>query len=1757
MGGLSNNAVNTSFNSSGSMSDPHVITCPECSSKVAVVGQTIEKLKCLQCGAIVYPDGTARAGRMDKNDSSGTGSADAQNARERLVHSIDQPDSKEEIPAEQASSRDSASAGEGIHSSSESLDRQVVEDEVARTILESDVDQTLAAGPVSVAEDNIDQTVLENDLHQTSFAESDSGLQADAPSQKRAISTIRNAQEATHDGCQDERNELTCSPSVLESEDIGQTVNPRELSDHDATAWCLAAKSDSQESFQTEKLAAAPQRTWVDYQFRRLRQRTVTQSKDKKSTDDDYRLIRKLGQGGMGDVFVARQGSLNRLLAVKLIKPLDEKKRDELERLGKLKDVEEERRQQFLSEAIVTGDLDHPNIVPIHDVAVTSKNELFYSMKRVVGTPWSEVIKDNSRGQNLEILLKVCDAIGFAHDRGVVHRDIKPENIMLGDFGVVMVMDWGLALPTASYDKFDSIAATSSVGGTPSFMAPEMMTGPIDRIGVASDVYLLGATLFKLVTGFAPHKGRTVKECLQSVRRNTIREVTESDKGELLDIAMKAMRTKPDDRHPDVASFQKEIRAYREHAESVSLTARATDELTRGQCESSYEALSKAAFRYEEALKSWPENEKASLGLEKTKKIHAELACDNGDFDLALSHIDKTRADHQQLLTRISFEIRKRDSHVAKVKILRKIAAVLLSVILMGGSIAAYWIERARGIAVAEKERALDAEMAATREKERAVRAEVFATEQKQLALAETDRAVNAEKVAKKSTAIAYFQLANSRWTDSRVSDAREMLHEVPDEFRDDFEWHYCERHFLGSDVTLYGHKATVTSSSFSTDGTRVLSGSWDGTVKIWDAVTGKDIRTLKGHDGAVFYACLSPDGTRIASGGDDKYVKIWDALTGSELKSLIGHTDRILTMCFSPDSSLVASSGCDKTILIWDTVTGNEINTLVGHEAEVSSVVFSPDGTQVLSGSVDNTIKLWDVITGSEITTLEGHKKGVATVAFSPDGARIVSGGNENSLKIWDVVTRSEITTLKGHEAYITSVGFSPDGTRIVSASFDKTIKIWDVLTGNEVSSFKGHTDPVQSVGFSPDGRRIVSGSWDSTVKIWDAVTASQVTTLTGHDGYVTCASFSPDGTRVASGCWDNTIKIWDARTGHNRSTLKGHAGSITKVRFSPDGERLVSASLDKNIKLWDAKTGRELATLTGHEALVQDVSFSHDGKRLVSGGYDKTIKIWDVVMGQELISWVGHTAEVVSVCFNNDGTQILSGGADNNVVLWDAFSGKALNAFVGHAGAVLRATFSPNGKQVASASVDTTIKLWNSVTGDEIKTLKGHEGGVVSVNFNHRGNRIVSGSDDDTIKIWDVNSGDELTTLKGHTDNVLSTSFSPDGRRLISSSKDKTIKIWDATPGSEVTSLKGHTGEVFAVGFLMDGTRIVSASKDNTVKIWDPITRKEITTLKGHRDYVLSGNFSSDGALFVTGCRDSTIKMWQVDSGSEVFTGAGHSSSIMSVSFNQDSTQIVSGSGDKTLKIWDAVTGEDLFTCKGHTDVVSSVSFSPSGDRIVSGGWDRNVIIWDAATGIELKVLGGLPEKVKNVHFSPKGTEVVCELESGTQYVFDTESFRIVADAPWFPSDGVPTFTSPDGRWLVVPSVNDTLLIDLQFKNNPRIKAYRTQKSKHDPWWHREQGRFAAAAENWYAAAFHYGWAISLNKQEQEQDTKSNVSKALAVLDWAFNRGKQEDDPKSEFKKVWALLDPNKQTLLPDFIQKRAAEFSNSASIKTVRPK
>ena len=1248
--------------------------------------------------------------------------------------------------------------------------------------------------------------------------------------------------------------------------------------------------------------------------------------------------------GNLGELYFANDTELNRTVVTKYIKP--------------------ERANEGLTQALfhlegeVTGALEHPGIVPVYGLGKDTKGRLFYAMRYIRGRKLSRVIAEYHAispaeyGKKKEALIgllqnfqSACLALEYAHMKGVLHCDIKPDNIMIGDYGEVFVVDWGLVMihgeaAKQNSGKDDPLATleigqippyrpseTASsglhkiqggsrrgVGGTPAYMAPEQLQATINddisKIAPPSDIYALGGTLFHILTGKAPHLAK----------KNTKESMNDFNKRIMAGDFPRPSELKPEIQKPLEAIALKALCLKPEHRYT-------------------------SARELAEDIKRW-------LADEPVK------AYQEGVLDKSFRFSRKNR-------TAVG------------------VAAVLLFCLAMGGSIFGLitkgFNER---LQVSEKEAGLNALEADNQR----VKAQANAD----FAIQEKIKAQESTKLAKlqqeKAEQLLYINKIQTTWSNASDTDfAYRSLGSIH------FSQRGWEHNFIYTAITQdqvtfpVWYSYQILSVAFSSDG-KIIIGSrggetaWDKTLKVLDANTGQEILTLYGHTDGINSVASSPDGKKIVSGSSDKTLKVWDANTGQEILTLNGHTGKINSVAFSPDGKRIVSGSEDDTLKVWDANTGQEIRTLKGHKESVSSVAFSPDGKRIVSGSSDKTLKVWDITTGQEIRTLNGHTKEVSSVAYSPDGKRIVGGG-EDGIKVWDAYTGQEILILNGNTGGVSSVAYSPDGKRIVNGSRDKTLKVWDATTGQKIRTLWGHTDGVSSVAFSPDGKRIVSGGDSGILKVWDVSNQQEIFSKENLIYVTNCIGYSPDGKKIA--CGGGTIKVWDPNTGQEILTLDGHTKGVSSFAFSPDGKRIVSGgSYDETLKVWDSVTGLEVLTIDrnikepGDPKGTSCLAYSLDGKKIFCGGYDETFKVWDATTGQEIPFSGRYEGQVSSLAFSLDGKKILVCGTGNNLKIWNSNNGQEILTLKHDSGGGgLRASFSPDGKRIVSWSFyDHTLKIWDANTGKEIITLNRLLGGANRVAFSPDGKKIVSDNSDNNLKIWDVNTGQELLTLIGHGDKVQGVAFSPDSKKIVSVGQE--LKVWDANTGQEIFPHKHHLGRLWCVAYSPDGKKIVGGSYDKTLKVWDAKTEQEILTLNGHLKEVTSVVFSPDGKWIVSGSRDKTLKVWDATTGQKIRTLNGHTKGVTGVAFSPDGKRIVSGSDDSTLKVWDANTGQEVRTLNGHKDRVNSVAFSPDGKRIVSGG--EEIKIWCANTGQEIPFSGN-KDRVNSVVFSPDGERIV----------------------------------------------------------------------------------------------------------------------------------------------------------------------------------
>ena len=673
-------------------------------------------------------------------------------------------------------------------------------------------------------------------------------------------------------------------------------------------------------------------------------------------------------------------------------------------------------------------------------------------MELVDGVPFTQYCDDNklSVDERLNLFVTVCKAVQHAHQKGIVHRDLKPSNVLvtvIDGEAVPKVIDFGLAKAVEHHLTLTDETMKTDFGkvvGTVQYMSPEqaeLKSSEAEDVDTRTDVYSLGVMLYELLTGSTPLDEETLG-------RNAILKV--------LEIIREQDPPRPSNR---LSSSSHE--ATSAISDLRQLHPARLRQLLQGELD----------WVVMKALEKEPD---------RRYQTPNDLAQDLANYLTGGTVTARPPSTWYQLQ---KFAKRKRGLVAA-------LTAIGLAMIvgIIGTSYGLYRANEKAVEASEERGKAKASEQDALAEKANAQKNEQRALKNEKRAIAAEELAANEAQRARDAEANATFQLALARFDANRALDARRLLHEVPPEYRDTFEWNHAKRRFDGSDVTCYGHTSATYAVAFTPDGRQVMSGNGDNTIKLWDAVTGQELRTLKGHTRGVLGLDVSPDGTRIASGSYDSTVKLWDADSGEVIRTMNGHSDWVNVVAFSPDGNRIASASKDKTVKLWNAATGEALFTITGHSQPVTGIAFSPHGRQLASSSErDGSTRIWDARTGEQTAIVREGRYSSTGVAFSPDGSRLVTI-SYGMFTLWNAETwQPVIEAFDTHNQEVRCVAFSRDGSRFATSGNDPTIKIWDSRTGRQVASFCGHASEVVSVAFSPDGTRLVSGSYDGTVKIWD----------------------------------------------------------------------------------------------------------------------------------------------------------------------------------------------------------------------------------------------------------------------------------------------------------------------------------------------------------------------------------------------------------------------------------------------------------------------------------------------------------------------------------------------------------------------------------------------------------------------------------------------------------------------------------------------
>jgi eukaryotic-like serine/threonine-protein kinase len=1081
----------------------------------------------------------------------------------------------------------------------------------------------------------------------------------------------------------------------------------------------------------------------------------------------DYELLEEIARGGMGVVWKARQVSLNRIVAVKLLLA------------GKFSSPEFVKR--FRAEAEAAANLQHPNIVAIHEVG-EHEGQQYFSMDYVEGQNLAQLVAEKSLPAKRAAahVKTIAQAVHYAHQRGVIHRDLKPSNVLIDANDQPRVTDFGLAKRVPSKSEIrnpkseNDLTLTGQVLGTPNYMSPEQAGGKGREVTCASDVYSLGAILYHLLTGRAPFLADTVEESLEQVRQFepvSPRLLNPAAPHDLETICLKCLEKESHGRYPTAQELADELQRF------------LNDEPIRARPVSRPEKVWR-----------WCRRRPVVAGL--ILALQLVLALGFAGILWQWRRAEQNAANE-------SAQRQRAEEAVTMLELQRAEDLMEKDEIVMGMAYLARIIRQqptnriaAQRLLSALTQRNFALPVGQPLQHEKKVQYAEFSPDGRRVATASLDftaRVWDAQTGQPFTASLRHtFGVRVAHFS----PDGRSLL--TSGDGSEAQLWEIATGRRFGRAMA---HEKRIRTAEFSPDGSRILTASDDGTARVWSARTGELLLEPLRHQGPVRCARFSADGQRIVTASDDKTVQVWDAQTGRPVSKPFLHREGVADAEFSPDGKWIVTTAKDYSTCVWDVKSGQPLTKPLIHSDGIGegtgsgTAKFSPDGERIVV-ALHEVTRVWNARDWTPLTP--EHRGQTQSPEFGTEGLSILTGANDSTARLWDANTGEALTAPMQHDGIVCCARLSPDGFFAVTASADQTARLWDVRPGSMQSGLMTHIMPVsRSAGFSSDGESVVTGSLDGTARIWNLRTGQQQGPALPHNGPVIAVQFSPDGKQIVTASRDGTARLWDARTGEPLTVPLAHGAPVHIVQFSPDAQTLATASWTNSfVRLWNAKTGQPQG-----EPIPQSephvLSFSPDGRRLLSDDFNRDVgQIRDVESHQLLLELRGHEGYLMYGEFSSDGQRMLTASEDGTARIWNARTGKELTR-LRHKSHVPCARFSRDDRRVVTASHDATAQLWDTQTGQPVGEPMRHRSEVRTAEFSPDGLLVVTGSNDGTMRLWDASTGRPVTEPFRHRGNVMSARFGPDGRRVLTASDSGEARLWDVPT---TTSFEIRNGELLA---------------------------------------------------------------------------------------------------------------------------------------------------------------------------------------------------------------------------------------------------------------------------------------------------------------------------------------------------------------------
>jgi len=1331
---------------------------------------------------------------------------------------------------------------------------------------------------------------------------------------------------------------------------------------------------------------------------------------------EHFKIVRMVGRGGMGEVYLARDMRLGRKVALKVVHRAA---------LG-----DEASIVRFFHEAKVTARFSHPHIVTVYGVG-EHEGQPFVALEYLEGQTLRERLEQGrlGLGETLRIGLAIAEALAEAHAHGILHRDLKPGNIVLPRDGRLRVVDFGLAKSVHAGRAADSSVVNtidpedsgalelsrlqtmkSGISGTPPYMSPEQWDG-ID-VGGATDVWALGVILYELLCGMRPFRATSLHILGSAIcspePSPTIPEQYEVP-AELADL-VQACLAKPAEERPDAAEAVRVLRGL----------VAPRDKGTASEA-SPFRGLLPFTERHADLFFGRDDEIGAFIERLREEPVLPVLGPSGAGKSSFVQAGVIPRLREQGRWRVLGLRPGRKPFESLRLRLVRGAGGRRTAEAITRSSIASHSLDsQMQTIDVEDVKAILDGSEpidaapgdAGFEDSGSSLDAERF---RQLLVESPTKLAVYLQQLAEQeNTRVLLFvdqleELYTLTDDDAVRRGFMEAICAAADDpagpvrviftLRDDFLVRLAEtegaRRALGHITVLRspGPEALreILHRPLERAGYRCED---DGLVDEMVQEVSGEIACLP----LLQFACsrlwkrrdrkrkVIPGSAYSEMGGVEGVLarhadSVLEGLTAEQLQT----ARRILLRLVTPEGTRAVVTRSQ----LLDAVGpgGDEVlDSLIKGRALLVRKSEEPGGGALVELVHESLIRSWDRLG----RWIDAGREELSFLAEVTQAAELWEKRGRRGEEVWrgdalrEGLRRAErLHAVPDQVRRFLDAGASLERRRARNKRVVLAV-VFLILALISVVLALQNKEARRQRNLADDQRR------EAEEKRAEALREGALAALSRGDLVEARAKLrgsfeiqdSPLSRALLWRLRKNPLE-WQERLG----------GYIYKVAFTPDGRSVAAAGSSGSVYVIDLET-LGLGVLRGGGDQILDLAIATDGSRVAAGTIAGDAAVWEL-RGSSPRRWSTGAGAVRGVAFSPDGALLATAGEDGVVRLWESATGAARGMLEGHTGALGDVAFCPDASLLASAGHDRTVRLWDVRSRSLRSVLEGHEGRVSAVDFDPGGKILASAGADRTIRLWSVETGQTIRVLNGHGDVVHDLAFGADGGTLVSGSEDQTAMVWNVETGAVTSVLRGHAAAVRGVALDTDGKRVASAGLDGSVRLW----RSDRSVMReggsAHEDGVLSLAVSPDGQLLATGGADKTVRFWDAQTGAPRGVLEGHEQGVMGVAFSPDGRTLASASSDASIRLWDVAAARQKLALRGHTQEIWDVAYSPDGGRLVSGGMDGTVRLWDPQTGAG-DVLESFDSFVYCTAFDPDGRRVAIGGADNTIRVRDLASGR-----------------------------------------------------------------------------------------------------------------------------------------------------------------